>query len=89
MASILESPMPTGLLQDEFQAFQSHLEEWRHSHLGEFVLIKGEEIIGFFPSLEQAFNEGTRMFGLADFFIKQITPRDTVNVSLLGKHLLA
>ncbi len=81
--------MSTGLLQAEAQVFQAHLEEWRHSHLGEFVLIKGENIVGFFPSLEQAFTEGTHMFGLADFFIKQITPRDTVNVSLLGKHLLA
>jgi predicted acetyltransferase len=80
--------MPTGPLQTEVQVFHAHLEEWRHSHLGEFVLIKGGNIVGFFPSLEQAFTEGTHRFGLAEFFVKRITPGDTVNVSLLGKHLL-
>jgi predicted acetyltransferase len=79
--------MPSDVLQIEAEVYQVNLEEWRRARLGEFVLIKGKNIIGFFPSLKEAFSEGTRLFGLAEFFVKQITPKDTVNVSLLGKHL--
>jgi hypothetical protein len=75
-------------LSREAQLFEEHLEEWRQIHLGEFVLIKDGNVLGFFPSLDQAFAAGTRQFGLAPFFVKQIVPRDVVNVSLYGKRIL-
>jgi predicted acetyltransferase len=76
-------------LQREAEVFATHLEEWRREHLGEFVLIKGDEIVGFYKRLDEAFAEGTRRFGLQEFFVKQITPRDVVNISLYGKRLLS
>ena len=74
-------------LQREGEIFATHLDEWRRDHLGQFVLIKGNEIIGFYSRLDEAFAEGTRRFGLEEFFVKQITPRDSVNVSIYGKRL--
>ena len=74
-------------LQQETQVFESHLKEWRESHLGEYVLIKNTDVIGFFPSLLEAFDEGTKQFSLEEFFIKQVLPEDTINISLLGRHL--
>lgn len=74
-------------LERETAIFQANLEKWQQSHVGEFVLIKGDEVVGFFPRLDEAFAEGTRRFGLENFFIKQIMPKDSVNVSLLGKYL--
>lgn len=76
-------------LERETQIYAAHLDEWRKSHLGEFVLIKGEEVVGFFSSLRDAFSRGTNRFGLEEFFIKQITPLDTVNISLFGRSLQA
>lgn len=76
-------------LQQETQVYESHLAEWRNSHLGEYVLIKGDQIIGFYPDLSQAFDEGTKRFGLDEFFTKQITPNDAINISLLGRYLRA
>jgi hypothetical protein len=76
-------------LQHERQVFDSHLNEWRQSHPGEFVLIKGGNVVGFYSSLEEAFREGTRRFGLEPFFVRQILPSDVVNVSLFGKSLLS
>ena len=75
------------VLVKETEVFNAHLEEWRRTHLGQFALIKGQEVVGFYDSLTDAFSMGTKRFGLDDFFIKQIIPRDTVNVSFLGKHL--
>lgn len=76
-------------LEIETRIYTAHLDEWRKSHLGEFVLIKGDEVVGFFPSLQAAFSRGTDKFGLDEFFIKQITPLDTVNISLFGRSLQA
>ena len=74
-------------LERETQIYTAHLDEWRKSHLGKFVLIKDDEVVGFFSSLPEAFSRGTDRFGLDEFFIKQITPLDTVNISLFGRSL--
>jgi hypothetical protein len=78
-------------LSREIEVFGEHLEKWRQDrrHLGQFVLIKGDEILGFFPTVDAAFAAGTKRFGLQPFFVKQIVPRDVVNVSLYGKRILA
>jgi hypothetical protein len=74
-------------LEREARAFDRHVEEWRTTHLGQFVLIKGDDVIGFYPALEQAFREGTARFGLEPFSVRQIVPRDVVNVSLYGQRI--
>lgn len=79
----------TQQLIDEGRVFEEHLAEWRGSHLGEYVLIKGETVLGFFPSLNEAFAAGSERFGLEPFFVKQIVPGDAVNVSLFGQRILA
>ena len=75
------------ILTKETEVFNVHLDEWRNTQMGKFVLIKGEQVVGFYDSLTDAFSEGSKRYGLEDFFVKQIIPRDTVNVSFLGKHL--
>lgn len=74
-------------LEKENRLFENHLSEWRSTHLGEYVLIKDDQVLGFFPSLSEAFEEGTKRFSLASFFVKQIVPDDAVNVSFLGRTL--
>ena len=74
-------------LDRERHVYESHLEEWRGTHLGKFVLIKDDDVLGFFDSLEAAFNEGTARFRLEPFFVKQIMPGEVVNVSFFGKQL--
>jgi hypothetical protein len=79
--------MTTGsVLSKEAEVFNSHLDEWRKTQMGKFVLIKGDRV-NFYESLTDAFSAGTHQYGLDDFFVKQIIPRDTVNVSFMGKHL--
>jgi hypothetical protein len=79
--------MTTGsVLSKEAEVFNSHLDEWRKTQMGKFVLIKGDRV-NFYESLTDAFSAGTHQYWLDDFFVKQIIPRDTVNVSFMGKHL--
>jgi predicted acetyltransferase len=72
-------------LQVESKVFEAHVGEWRSAHMGEFVLIKGEEVIGFYESLDEAFDQGGQRYGMADFFIEQILPAETVNISFVGQ----
>ncbi len=73
----------------EARVFAEHIDEWRQTRMGQFVLIKGSDVVGFYPSLDKAFRSGTERYGLEPFFVKQIVPADTVNVSLLGQRILA
>ena len=75
----------TERLQTESKVFKNKVGEWRSSHLGKFVLIKGEETIGFYESLAEAFDHGSKRYGIADFFIEQILPAETVNISFVGQ----
>ena len=74
-------------LDHEAAVFAEHVDEWRKAHLGQFVLVKGDDVIGFYHSLEQAFQEGTSRFGLGPFLIRQIVPTDVVNVSFYGRRI--
>jgi hypothetical protein len=74
-------------LDRESGVFAQNIEQWRKNHLGEFVLVKGDDVIGFYPSLEKAFTVGTGRFGLEPFFVRQVVPKDVVNVSLFGRRI--
>jgi len=76
-------------LAQEARVFEQNVEEWRQTHMGQFVLSKGSDVLGFFPELEKAFRTGTERFGLEPFFVRQSVPADTVNVSLLGQRILS
>jgi hypothetical protein len=76
-------------LAQERAVYEANLEAWRKAHLGEYVLIKDRTVVGFYGSLEAAFDEGTRRFQLEPFFVKQIQPDDAVSVSLFSPHLLS
>jgi hypothetical protein len=75
--------MPT--LKSENTLFEKHINEWRISHMGAFVLIKSQDLIGFFATLDEAFNEGLKRFGVADFLVEQIKPIESVNVTFYGR----
>ena len=76
-------------LETERGVCLGNLEDWRRMHMGEFVLIKGSEVIGFFQTLNEAFDKGTSLFGLQPFFVHQISPEDAVNISFCGARVLS
>ena len=69
----------------ERKIFDEHIQEWQDTKLGKFVLIKGENIIGFYDNLQDVFEDGVKRFGLEDFFIEQILPSESVNISFIGR----
>ena len=66
-------------LQQEYQYFLSHLDEFLLDHLNEFVLIKNDKIINFFKSYEEALKGGLTQFGNVPFFIKVVKKEEEVH----------
>lgn len=59
-------------LADEARTFNDNVEAWAAEHDGEFVLLRGTALIGFFPAYEEALEAGYERFGLAPFFVRQV-----------------
>jgi hypothetical protein len=60
------------MLEQERQYFSEHRAELHVQHLGQFVVIKADELIGAFNSIEESLAEGARRFGLTPFLVRQV-----------------
>ncbi|MYF71779.1 MAG: hypothetical protein F4053_17470 [Proteobacteria bacterium] len=56
----------------ELSVYQRNVKEWSADHAGQYVLIKHDEVCGFYESYDDALTAGYDRFGLESFFIKQI-----------------
>jgi len=60
------------MLEKELKYFQDHLDEWLKTKEGMFVLIKDEEVVGFFARIEDALSESANLWGQESFLVKKI-----------------
>lgn len=60
-------------LAEESRTYEAGVAQWAEEHAGEFVLIHGTEVVGFYPTNEKALTEGYMRFGVAPFFVKQVS----------------
>ena len=65
-------------LEKELETFQKHLPEWAE-YEGKFVLIRGDNVAGFYTSYEDALKEGYEKFKLEPFLVKQINAIEQVH----------
>ncbi len=61
------------MLEQERKYFDRKRREFVSQHLGKFVLIKGNKLVGSFNTVEEALAEGARQFGLEPFLVRQIS----------------
>lgn len=64
-------------LAEEVRTFDAHLAGWTGRE-GQFVLIKGRDIIGFHPRYEEALEAGYERLGDGPFLVKQIILHEPV-----------
>jgi hypothetical protein len=62
----------TSILQQELAFFEQHRAEYVSRFPGLFVLIKGQEMHGPFPTAETAYEAGLNRYGLEPFLVKQV-----------------
>ena len=58
-------------LETELETYKNHLGEWSE-FVGQYVLIKEEDIVGFYSTYSDAVKFGYERFGLESFLVKQI-----------------
>jgi hypothetical protein len=63
-------------LSRENAAFERERARLVRDHLGQIALIYGDEVVGAFPTAEEAIAEGYRRFGLVGLVCRPITERD-------------
>lgn len=59
-------------LENEIKAYDGLRAELENSHMGEWVIVHDEKLIGVFPSLDEAAGEAVRRFGRGPYLIRQI-----------------
>ncbi len=65
-------------LEKEISTYKRLLPEWSE-HAGQYVLIKNEEVCGFFSSYDDAIIQGYQKFGLDPFLVKQVNIVETAH----------
>jgi hypothetical protein len=66
-------------LAAELTLYAVHKAEWLKQYSGQYVVAKGDTILGFHPTFEVAYRAGVREWGVrADFLVKQIVEHEAV-----------
>ncbi len=63
----------------DFEFFESQLAELLKEHRNQFVLIKDQQIHGFYSNVEQALKAGYEKFGNVHFLIQEVTDEKRFN----------
>lgn len=66
-------------LAAELSVYDAHRAEWLTLYSGQYVVAKGDTILGFHPTFEAAYRAGVREWGVkADFLVKQIVEHEPI-----------
>lgn len=66
------------VLDTELEYFEQHRVEWCEVHTGQFSLIKGIVLRGFYDTYEGALEDAYNTFGNVSFLIKEVQLEDEV-----------
>lgn len=70
---------PEGTLKAELEIFERNKTEWLGSHPGEFVVIAGTAVAGFYADYEAAFRAGLKRVSAGQaFLVKQVWAEEPV-----------
>jgi len=63
----------------ELEYFSQHKAEWLAHKAGQYVVIKENKPLGFFPNFEAAYRAGAASYGIStDFLVKQVLEHEPV-----------
>ena len=59
-------------LDQELAHYDKHVAEWKCTHAGQFVVIKGETVLGFFGTEDEALSAGAAAYGVTSFLVRKV-----------------
>jgi hypothetical protein len=66
-------------LRRERAVYEACLSGWLREHEGDHVLIKGDEVVGFFATRDEALAAGYARFGVVPLFVKQVAASEPIH----------
>lgn len=71
-------------IDQEIAAFEKMRSDLERDHLGKFVLIKHQKLVGVFESLDRAADAAVRQFGRGPYLLRQVgAPPVTLPASVM------
>jgi hypothetical protein len=64
-------------LAEEIKTFDAHLTDWAERE-GQFVLIKGRDVLGFYARNDDALDAGYARLGEGPFLVKQVLVHEPI-----------
>ena len=66
-------------LASELEFYTVHKIEWLKQHQGEYVVVRGRDVLGFYPAFNDAYIAGANAWGTGtDFLVKQVLAYEPV-----------
>ena len=66
-------------LDQEIRLYEAHKAEWLNLQRNEFVVVKGNQVLGFFLQFHDAYCAGAERYGVhTDFLVKRVVPAEPV-----------
>jgi len=63
----------------ELEYYAAHKGNWLRKYSGNYVVIKENTVLGFYPNFEAAYRAGATTYGISeDFLVKQVLEHDPV-----------
>jgi hypothetical protein len=60
-------------LATELEFYELRKREWLAQHAGQYVVVRGRDVLGFFPEFVAAYSAGANAWGPdTDFLVKQV-----------------
>jgi hypothetical protein len=73
--------LPSTRLSVETALYETNKAAWLQQHRDEFVVIKGNDLLGFFGEFHEAYGAGVEKYGAnTDFLVKRVVPHEPVFV---------
>lgn len=65
----------------EIEFYEAHKTEWLENHRGEFIALKGTDVLGFFASFHEAYYAAAETYGVeTDVLIRRMLLKEPVFV---------
>lgn len=68
--------MHANVLDQELEFFKAHRKEWLKHYEGQFALVKNQQLLGTYTTIDQAVKAGYSKVGNQPFLVKQMLETD-------------
>ena len=66
------------MFERELAIYEAKRQELLTSHLGQYVVIHGDAVLGVYPTFDDAYGAGVEAFGQDPFLVRQIAAEDPI-----------